>query len=144
MNKEQNYSNHVRWFPLFHFIITPLTVVLLVWQVARLYLLPSLDNVFTLLFILTVILIGLAARAQSLRAQDRVIRLEEQLRFHRLLDPETAAAACALPVSRIIAMRFASDAELPELVPRVISRELESTKSIKLAVKDWRADHLRV
>lgn len=144
MKNEQTYANHVRWFPLYHFIITPLTLILLVWQIVRLYQSPTLDSVFTLVFVLTVILIGLAARVQALKAQDRVIRLEEHLRFVRVLDAETAATAFGLPLSRIIALRFASDEELPELVRRVIAGELDSSKSIKLAVRSWRADHLRV
>lgn len=144
MTQAQNYSNHVRWFPLFHFVISPLLLILLIWQAVRVYQDPSQGNALLLLLIFVVALIGLAARVQALRAQDRVIRLEERLRYRELLDADTAVKAADLPVSRIIAMRFASDAELPDLVRRVIARELDSPKAIKLAIKDWRGDHLRV
>lgn len=140
----QNYANHVRWFPLFHFVITPILVVLLIWYSIRLFQTQTWDSAMNLLLVLTVALVGLAARAQALRAQDRVIRLEERLRYSSILSPELAAKAAELPVSRMIALRFASDAELEQLAQKVIDRELATTKDIKLAIKDWRADTLRV
>lgn len=140
----QNYSNHVRWFPLFHFVISPLLFVLLIWNAVRLYQAPSWDAAMNLLFVFTVILVALAARMQALKAQDRVIRLEERLRYAALLHPDLAAKAAELPVSRMIALRFASDAELEQLVNKVISRELDTPKDIKLAIKEWRADFIRV
>lgn len=99
---------------------------------------------FWTLLSVTLILLALTSRMQPLKAQDRVIRLEERLRYRELLDPETAAKASALPESQIVALRFASDAELPELVNRVISGELKTQKEIKMAIKDWRADNFRV
>lgn len=140
----QNYANHVRWFPLFHFVITPILLALLLWYSIRLFQTQTLDSAMNLLVVLTVALVGLAARAQALRAQDRVIRLEERLRYRAILSPELAAKAAELPVSRMIALRFASDAELEQLAQKVIDRELATTKDIKLAIKDWRADTLRV
>lgn len=140
----QNYANHVRWFPLFHFVITPILLALLLWYSIRLFQTQTLDSAMNLLQVLTVALVGLAARAQALRAQDRVIRLEERLRYSAILSPELAAKAAELPVSRMIALRFASDAELEQLAQKVIDRELATTKDIKLAIKDWRADTLRV
>jgi hypothetical protein len=140
----QSYANHVRWFPLFHFVITPLLLVLLIWSAFRLYQAPSWDGAMNLLLVFTVALIGLAARMQALKAQDRVIRLEERLRYSMVLSPELAESAAALPVSRMIALRFASDAELAGLVQKVVDREFATTKDIKLAIKEWRADTLRV
>jgi hypothetical protein len=90
------------------------------------------------------ILLALAARLQVLKAQDRVIRLEERLRFQGLLSDDLAQKAANLPVGKLIALRFASDEELPELVQKCLNGELKSSKEIKLAVKNWRGDYLRV
>ncbi|MDM7924248.1 MAG: DUF6526 family protein [Pyrinomonadaceae bacterium] len=140
----QNYSNHVRWFPLFHFVVSPLLFVLLIWNAVRLYQVPSWDAAMNLVFVFTVILVALAARMQALKAQDRVIRLEERLRYAALLSPELAAKASELPLSRVIALRFASDSELESLIAKVINKELATPKDIKLAIKDWRGDFVRV
>jgi hypothetical protein len=88
------------------------------------------------------VLAGLA-RANALRVQDRVIHLEESLRYQRLLPPEAVAAAQSLTLKQIIALRFASDAELPALIQRALSENLEP-KAIKQAITNWRADNLRV
>ena len=77
------------------------------------------------------------------RVQDRVIRLEENLRYQRLLPPELLAATQSLTLGQIIALRFASDAELPALVQRTLSENLEP-KAIKQSITNWRADNLRV
>jgi len=88
------------------------------------------------------ILFALAARLMALKAQDRVIRLEESFDI-AICFRRVAAKASALPASQIIALRFASDGELASLVERS-SREFAKTKDIKMAIKDWRGDYLRV
>jgi hypothetical protein len=97
-----------------------------------------------LLLSVIAVLIAFASRLQALKAQDRVIRLEERLRYTELLEPEFARTAYGLRASQMIALRFASDAELPGLVSRVASGELETSKEIKLAIKQWRPDYFRV
>lgn len=90
------------------------------------------------------IILSLAARIQALKAQDRIIRLEERLRYNRLLTGDVAEKASTLPIGQIIALRFASDDELPSLVQRTLDGEFKTNKEIKLAVKNWRGDYLRV
>ncbi|MEO7539975.1 MAG: DUF6526 family protein, partial [Pyrinomonadaceae bacterium] len=90
------------------------------------------------------ILMVFTSRLQALRAQDRVIRLEERLRYLNVLPGETAGHAANLRTGQIIALRFASDAELPELITAVMDRKLTTSKEIKMAIKNWRGDHLRV
>ena len=141
MSEIQNYQNHVRYYPLFHFALFPLLSVNLIYQAVRLYQEPSWDRAMFVMLSVVLIAMIAAARSQALRAQDRIIRLEESLRYRDLV-PDVATDA--LTLSQIIALRFASDAELPDLLRRVASGELRSSKEIKLAVGDWRADHLRV
>jgi hypothetical protein len=83
-------------------------------------------------------------RINALKAQDRVIRLEEQLRFQRLFPKDFAQHLQALSTSQLIALRFASDEELPELIQKIKAKNLTTSDEIKKAIKNWRADHLRV
>jgi hypothetical protein len=144
MQETQNYSNHVRWYPLVHFILTPILIFNLIWQSVRLYQEPNWDRAENVLVAFALILLSLAARLQALRAQDRVIRLEESLRYRTILSPELYERAISLRTGQIIALRFASDAELPDLVARTLKGEFNTSKEIKLAVKNWRGDYLRV
>jgi L-cystine uptake protein TcyP (sodium:dicarboxylate symporter family) len=144
MSETQNYQNHVRYFPLFHFVITPLLLVMLIWQIVRLVQDFNVDRVFNLVLVMVLTLIALAARMQALRAQDRVVRLEEQLRYKQLLPKDLAQKALSLRTNQMIALRFASDEELPDLIARTLNGELKDSKEIKLAVKNWRGDYLRV
>ena len=145
---EQTYSNHTRWYPLFHFVVMPLLVLNLLSHIVRLYLAPPESGRKTLAFwtllSFTLILLALASRLQALKAQDRVIRLEERLRFREVLSPELAKRADALRTGQIIALRFAPDEELAGLVERTLNGEFAKTKDIKLAIKNWRGDYLRV
>jgi hypothetical protein len=92
---------------------------------------------------LALLLLAVSARTYALRVQDRVIRLEERLRYQRLLPSDLLAASQSLTLRQIIALRFASDAELPALVQRTLRANLEP-KAIKQAITNWRADDLRV
>lgn len=143
MAEQQNYSNHVRYFPLFHFVVFPLLAINLIYQSVRLYQDPSLDRGVWVVMCVVFILMILAARLQSLTVQNRVIRLEERLRYRDVLSADLAAKAESLGIGQIIALRFASDAELPKLVERTLNGEFGAAKDIKLAIKDWRGDHVR-
>ena len=144
MAETQNYQNHVRWYPLVHFFLTPMLLFNFVWQAVRLYQEPNWDRAENLLVAVALVALSLAARLQALRAQDRAVRLEERLRYRDVLPPELYEKAVNLPTGRIIALRFASDRELPDLVRRTLNGEFNNSKEIKLAVKDWRGDYLRV
>jgi hypothetical protein len=144
MAETQNFQNHVRWFPLQHFILTPILLFFFIYQAVRLYQEPSADRAVGLLLAFALAALSVAARMQALKAQDRIIRLEERLRYKELLPPALAAKASNLRTSQIIALRFASDEELPALVERALSGEFKTTKEIKQAVKNWRGDYLRV
>lgn len=144
MKEAQNYRNHVRWFPPFHFVLAPLMAANLIYWAVRLYQEPGWDHAALVILSVSLIFLMLIARLFALKNQDRIIRLEESLRYSRLLTPELKERAGDLRLSQIIALRFASDEELPSLLERTLSGELKTQKDIKLAVKDWRADHHRV
>lgn len=144
MGKVQNYSNHTRWFPLLHFVVTPILLINLIWQIVMLSQAWSWDRAMNLLLAIGLPLLSIAARLQALKAQDRVIRLEERLRYSQLLSPGLAAKAQNLRTSQIIALRFADDKELPGLIERTLNGEFNKPKDIKLAIKNWRGDYLRV
>lgn len=143
MAETQNYANHVRYYPLVHFVITPILLINLIWQIVRLSQEFSWDRAENLLLAVGLMLLSLAARSQALMVQNRIIRLEESLRYHKLLPPDLALQAEQLPTGNKIALRFASDEELPELVKRAINGDFKDAKEIKLAIKNWRGDYLR-
>lgn len=144
MNETQNFQNHVRWYPLFHFVLTPILLFNFIWQAVRLYQDFTWDRAENLLMAFAFICLSVGARLQALKAQDRVIRLEEQLRYQAILSQDLLEKSKKLKISQLIALRFASDAELPELVERTLNGEFKSSKEIKLAIKNWRGDYLRV
>lgn len=144
MSEQQTYQNHTRFFPLVHFVLFPILLFNLIWQSVRLYQEPSWDRAEWLLMAFAFIGMNVAARMQALRAQDRVIRLEERSRYKELLPKDLADKANNLKTSQMIALRFASDEELQGLVERTLNGEFKTTKEIKLAVKNWRGDYLRV
>ena len=147
MADQQTYANHTRWYPLFHFVVMPLLLLNFLSHIVRLFLAAPESGrkilAFWVLLSFTLILFALATRLTAMKVQDRVIRLEERLRYHRLLGSDLAARAENLPIGQIIALRFASDAELGGLVERALNVEFAKTKDIKLAIKDWRGDYLR-
>jgi hypothetical protein len=148
MEKEQNYSNHTRWYPLFHFVVVPLLILNLLDHLVRIFTASNFDarleQIFWSVFSFTLILLALTTRLMALKAQDRVIRLEERLRYAGVLPPELNARCEGLTSGQIIALRFASDSELATLVEKTLNGEFGGTKQIKLAIGNWRADHLRV
>jgi len=143
---EQNYKNHSRLHPVWHFIVYPAILVTMVGAGINLYESCKADNEnlysASLIFFMSFILLAVAlfARGFALRAQDRAIRAEENLRFYaitgKLMDSR-------LTLGQIIALRFAPNNELLDLEHRAVEENLSSSQ-IKKAIKNWRADHHRV
>lgn len=144
MAETQNYRNHVRYYPLVHFVIIPLLFLNLIWQIIRFSQEKTWDRAENVLMAIVFMLISMAARLQALRVQDRVIRLEERLRYKEVLPAGLAAQAAQLRMGKILALRFASDEELPELIQKTLNGELKTAKEIKHAIKNWRGDYSRV
>lgn len=143
MAEQQNYNNHTRWYPLVHFIILPLLLINLIWAIAAVAGDPQPIRFQYLLLSVIIVLVNTAGRIQPLKVQDRVIRLEERLRYKELLPPELEEKASKLRARQILALRFASDEELPGLVEKVVDGSLVTPKEIKTSIKNWKADHFR-
>jgi hypothetical protein len=145
----QNFANHTKIVPPFHFVLMPMLFVNLAWRVYRMWIVIGQEHgrasaSFDLLVAVALIMIALAARIFALQAQDRVIRLEENLRWKSVLAADLAKRFGELKRSQVIALRFAPDDELAGLVARVLAGELQEPKAIKQAIKNWRADNHRV
>jgi hypothetical protein len=140
----QDFSNHKRHFPLFHFIASPLLAVYVVYSVYALVRAPSLATAMDVVLAAGVTAALFASRLMVLTVQNRVIRLEMTMRLQRVLGPAAAADALArLSLGRLLALRFASDAELPVLITRVLSQELSTNLQVKQAIREWQPDLLR-
>ena len=141
---EQNYANHTRLVPLFHYFILPALTLNLGWSIYRLaHWRHWADGVIGVLTAAALLVLSFYARIFALTVQDRVIRLEERLRFERQLPEDLKARIPEFTRGQFVALRFASDAELPALARKVLSDNLTDGKTIKQLVQNWRADHLR-
>ena len=144
MQKVQTYANHRRWYPLFHFVLMPLLAINLLSHLVRFIMAPSWTLFFWVVLSVALVVMALTARLMALKAQDRVIRLEERLRYREVLSAEVAKRADGLTLGQMIALRFASDDELADLIERTLNGEFSRGKEIKLAVRNWRGDYVRV
>lgn len=143
MAEAQTYRNHVRRTPALYNLAALVLLANVLWAGYVMAVSFSWSAVVGLLVALALVVVTSYARVQTLTVQNRVIRLEERLRYDRLLAPDIATRAAALPIAQVIALRFASDAELPLLVGEVLSGQLTEPKAIKMRVKEWRPDFLR-
>ncbi|HEU5410135.1 MAG TPA: DUF6526 family protein [Candidatus Acidoferrales bacterium] len=142
--KQQDFSNHTRVVPAFHMVALPILGLNLVDQIYRIVNLGfSFDTLVSLLLAIALIIVALYARLFALTVQDRVIRLEMRLRLEQVLPADLKPRIPQFTVNQLVALRFASDAELPDLVRRVLDEKMNNRKSIKQLIKTWKADYLR-
>jgi len=139
----QDYATHRRFNPLYHFIAFPILAANLVITGIHLFRAPDAGTGWSFVVAFGLLAMLGVGRTQALMTQDRVIRLEERLRLQALA-PAFAGQIEKLDKHQVAALRFASDAELPELARRVFAGEFASGREIKRAVTSWRADHMRV
>lgn len=141
--KPQTYANHARIDPAFHYFLLP--VLLITWIATLVHLArhPHLGSAWLVVLAFALILVALKSRMYALTAQDRVIRLEERMRLSTLLQEPLRARIGELSEKQLVALRFASDAEIPALVARALSEKL-TQKQIKQAIQVWRPDYFRV
>jgi len=148
--KPQTFANHTRFDPWFHFFLLPVFGLLLILSIIHFIAHVTegglRDQVHAVLLILLAVAFLVAVfkiRLYSLKVQDRVIRLEERLRLTSLLPEPLRSRIPELTEGQLVALRFASDAELPKLVERALSEKL-SPADIKKAIQSWRPDYWRV
>lgn len=140
----QNFSNHTQFTPIYHYFTSPIAAIYFIWSVKRFISMPGNDTGYALVGSLAILGLVAVARLSPLRVQDRLIRLEEQLRYARLLPADVLSKVDATFRPRhFVSLRFASDAELPELVNKVLANPDMKPKEIKMQVKNWRSDHFR-
>ena len=141
----QNFSNHTKFVPAFHFFTLPVLVLNLGWSCYRWKISEfSFGGLVNVLLGVALILGFLFARLFALTVQDRVIRLEERLRLERLLPDDLKLRIEEFSISQLVGLRFACDAELPALARKVLAENLRDRRQIKRLVQNWKPDYLRV
>jgi hypothetical protein len=139
----QNFQNHAKYVPVFHFFVLPALVFNVVWAIVRVVRLPSGMSVETLVVALALVLLALYARMFALAVQDRLIRLEMQLRMQGVLPVNLRPRIPEFTLNQLVALRFASDAERPALAGKVLGESLNDRKTIKKMIQNWQPDDLR-
>jgi hypothetical protein len=141
---EQSFANHVRWVPGYHFFVMPVMALNFGWSIYRLSVASFSPDAFVgVLVAVALVALTLYARLFALAVQNRVIRLEERMRLERLLPADLKPRIAQFSCRQLIALRFASDAELPGLARKVLADNIQEAKIIKKMVQTWRPDYLR-
>ncbi|MGB7212567.1 MAG: DUF6526 family protein [Gemmatimonadales bacterium] len=139
----QNFSNHPRFVPAYHFVAAAILLLNLAWNGIELFKYPGFGTVVGLLLAVALILLGWYLRAFPISVQDRIIRLEERLRMERLFPADLKARIDEFTRNQLIALRFASDREFPDLARKVLAGKIDDLATIKGMVTEWRPDHWR-
>ena len=139
----QTYKNHARLVPLYHYVLALLLANVLYtgYQLIRFFSVGMLIAFGTAVGLL---LTAFFARVFALGAQDRVIRLEERMRLQQLLPDDLHPRINDFTTQQLIALRFASDGELPGLARKVLDDGIADQKSVKQMIQEWRPDYQRV
>lgn len=144
----QNFKNHARYYPLHHFVITPLTLVFLIWSLNNLGVAIRIGEgvsmeIYHLIGAIILILLPVLSRIYALKNQDRIIRLEMRQRYFELTGKSFQETEKNLRLSQIIALRFAANEELLPLMERAVAEKL-TAKEIKQSIQNWQEDKRRV
>lgn len=152
MREPQNFANHGKIVPAFHFVVLPVLVLNFFGAIYYTYSAarhvsgsqPLFYAVLNLLLAVALIALALLARIFALGVQDRVIRLEERLRYQQLLPEHLKSRIEEYDIDQLVSLRFASDAELPILAGKVLDGNVRGRKQIKQMIQNWRADYHRI
>lgn len=136
----QNYNNHKRFHPVFHFITIPLILIGISFAIYNYSEAKELESALLIFAFVLIIVVAGFARMYALKAQDRAARAEEKLRYFILAGKMLPST---LRIGQILALRFASDEEFVDLVNKTVNENLSSTE-IKKAIKNWRGDYYRI
>jgi hypothetical protein len=147
---EQNFSNHAKIVPAFHYFVGPVLMINVVTHCIALFKSFSappgfiLSSFLAVLSSIAVLMLAFLARLFALGVQDRVIRLEERMRYQRLLPEDLKPRIGEFTINQLVSLRFASDAELPTLARKVLDGKMIERKAIKQMVQNWRGDYQRI
>jgi Family of unknown function (DUF6526) len=141
--KPQSYANHARLDPPFHFVLAPLGIAAIILSMILFVRHPGMTSTLWVVLAIGFFLVTFRTRVYALKVQDRVIRLEERLRLAMLLPEAVKPRIAELTESQLVALRFASDAELPALAMRALNEGL-TNKQIKSSIQNWRPDYFRI
>ncbi|HTZ99522.1 MAG TPA: DUF6526 family protein [Candidatus Aquilonibacter sp.] len=142
-DKPQSFENHAKTVPMFHFFIVPVLVINFISAIVRVVRHPGVGSGIGVVVALALLLLAFTARMFALTVQDRVIRLEMRLRLQQVLPQDLRARIPEFTLGQLVSLRFASDAELPELARKVLDEKLADRKAIKQLIRDWQPDYLR-
>jgi hypothetical protein len=140
----QNFANHTRWHAPFHFFVLPVMLINVICSIVVFVKAPGWNSGWWVVVSLALAMLTTFVRTYSLKVQDRIIRLEERLRYQQLLSPAVLQQADALRTGQIVALRFPSDHELEHLVSQAAAGKCANSKHLKQAIGSWRADTFRV
>jgi uncharacterized membrane protein YciS (DUF1049 family) len=143
-NQEQDFANHARFVAPYHYVAMPILLVNFVWSVVGLTGEISFDALLKVLVAVALMIVALFARVFALKAQDRVIRLEMRLRMRELLPEDLQGRINDFTATQMVGLRFAGDAELPDLARKVLDENIAAATPIKKLIKDWQVDNCRV
>jgi len=139
----QTYASHARTVTGYHRIAFPILGIYAVWAINRAVTAFSTDTAMTALMSIGLLLVTFYARTFALRVQDRVIRLEMRLRLREVLPQSLHSRIPELTPGQLVALRFASDAELPALCVKVLDDRIHRARAIKQLIQNWQGDYLR-
>jgi Family of unknown function (DUF6526) len=153
---EQNFSNHMKFVPAFHFFVLPVLLLNLIYSIYNFFsgfrvgtgvaigLSALISSGIWVLVAAALLVLAFLARVFALGVQDRVIRLEERMRYERLLPADLKPRIGEFTIHQLVSLRFASDAELSTLARKVLDGKLNERKVIKRMVQNWRPDDQRI
>jgi Family of unknown function (DUF6526) len=140
---QQSLANHSRLQPVFHLVLVPIFIINVIVAAVVFVRSPGWLAGWELILAIALLLLTFLVRANPIKVQDRVIRLEERLRLTSLLPAPLRTRIYELSEKQLAALRFASDKEIPALVQKTLTEHLKPTE-IKQAITEWRADTWRV
>jgi hypothetical protein len=139
----QNFANHRRIVPPYHIVTFGILAINLIWRLVQLVRWTSWQSLLDLLVAFGLMGLFFYTRIFALTVQDRVIRLEMRLRLMGVLPADLKGRIDELTRDQFVALRFASDAEMPDLMREVLTNNIRNRDEIKRRIKTWTPDYLR-
>ena len=139
----QNFANHRKIVPLYHVGIFGILAINLIWRLVGLIRWTSWQALLEVAVAAALLLLSFYVRIFALTVQDRIIRLEMRLRLKEILPPDLKGRIDELTRDQFVALRFAGDSEMPDLLREVLTNNIRNRDEIKRRIKNWVPDYLR-